>query len=87
MKCSVLCLSLLAAAAVLCLPAVAGAQVKRSDFTKEGGEHVFLDDDLLGGGSSPYGSWLKHRKRAARTLLIRPRSSFVPEMYKSVEDI
>jgi hypothetical protein len=87
MKRSVLCLSLLAAAAVLCLPAVASAQVKRSDWTKDGGEHVFLDDDLLGAVGSPYGSWLKHRRPAARTLLIRPRSTFVPEMYKSVEDI
>ena len=87
MKRSVWCLSLLAAAAVLCLPAVASAQVDRSDYSKNGGEHVFLDDDLLGGGISPYGSWFKHRRPAARTLLIRPRSSFVPEMYKSVENI
>ena len=87
MKMQIRLVSLLCVAGVLGAVSLASADVKRSDFDREGGYHEFLDDNLLGGGESPYGSWLKHRKQSARVLLIRPRSSFVPEMLKSVDNL
>jgi hypothetical protein len=87
MKIQLRLLSLLCVAGVLGSVGLASADVKRSDFDREGGYHEFVDDALLGGGVSPYGSWFKHRKQTARVALIRPRSSFVPEMLKSVDDL
>ncbi len=87
MKMQIRLFSLLCVAGVLGSVSLASADVKRSDFDREGGYHEFIDDDLLGGGASPYGSWFKHRKSAPRVLLIRPRGSFVPEMLKSVDDL
>jgi hypothetical protein len=78
---------LLWVAGVLSWASLVSAEVKRSDFDQEGGFHEFVDDDLLAGGTSPYGSWMKLRKPAVRVLLIRPRASFVSEMLKSVDNI
>jgi hypothetical protein len=58
-----------------------------------GGEHAdgygyeFSDDPLNAGGFGPNDATIKVRPRAARTTLIRPRTTFVPEMLKSVENI
>lgn len=79
--------SLLGVTVVLGWASLASADVKRSDFDREGGYHEFDDDNLLGGGTAPYGSWFKHRRPTARVLLIRPRASFVPEMLKSVDNL
>ena len=49
--------------------------------------YEFDDDPLNAGGFGPNDSTIKVRARAARTTLIRPRTSFVPEMLKSVENI
>ena len=65
-------------------PAAAGAG---------GGDHAdgygyeFSDDPLNAGGFGPSDATIKVRPRAARTTLIRPRTTFVPEMLKSVENI
>jgi hypothetical protein len=50
-------------------------------------EYRFLDDALLGGaldGSSPV---IRVNPRASRSLLIRPRTSFVPELLTSADAI
>ena len=49
----------------------------------------FRDADWLGADpTSPYGTIFKQRiLKQSRVLLIRPRSTFVPEMLKSVETI
>jgi hypothetical protein len=58
-----------------------------------GGDHPdgygyeFSDDPLNAGGFGPSDATIKVRPRAARTTLIRPRTTFVPEMLKSVENI
>ena len=58
-----------------------------------GGDHAdgygyeFSDDPLNAGGFGPNDATIKVRPRAARTTLIRPRTTFVPEMLKSVENI
>jgi hypothetical protein len=62
------------------------AQVRSSD--QEGGYgYEFSDDPLNAGGFGPNDATIRVRPTAARTTLIRPRTSFVPEMLKSVENI
>lgn len=53
----------------------------------EGYGYEFEDDPLNAGGFGPNDATIKVRPRAARTTLIRPRTSFVTEMLKSVENI
>ena len=55
--------------------------------TEEGYGYEFDDDPLSAGGFGPNDETIKVRKRAAQATLIRPRTSFVPEMLKSVENI
>jgi hypothetical protein len=54
---------------------------------KDGYGYEFEDDPLNAGGFGPNDATIKVRPRAARTTLIRPRTSFVTEMLKSVENI
>ena len=54
---------------------------------KEGYGYEFDDDPLSAGGFGPNDATIRVRPRAARTTLIRPRTSFVPEMLKSVENL
>jgi hypothetical protein len=72
-------------AAVLVSSAVVFAQEKDKD--KEGYGYEFDDDPLSAGGFGPNDATIRVRPRAARTTLIRPRTSFVPEMLKSVESL
>jgi hypothetical protein len=53
----------------------------------EGYGYEFDDDPLNAGGFGPNDATIRVRPKAARTTLIRPRTSFVPEMLKSVENI
>jgi len=47
----------------------------------------FEDDPLSAGGFGPADATIRVRPGPVRTTLIRPRTSFVPEMLKSVENI
>lgn len=49
--------------------------------------YTFSDDPLNAGGFGANDAVIKIRPRAARATLIRPRTSFVPEMLRSVDDI
>jgi len=62
-------------------PAAAGAGA--------GGDYgyKFEDDPLSAGGFGPSDATIRVRPGPVRTTLIRPRTSFVPEMLKSVENI
>lgn len=53
----------------------------------DGYGYEFDDDPLNAGGFGPNDATIRVRPKAARTTLIRPRTSFVPEMLKSVENI
>ncbi len=53
----------------------------------EGYGYEFDDDPLSAGGFGPSDATIKVRPKAARTTLIRPRTHFIPEMLKSVENI
>lgn len=65
---------------------MASAQVKESK-SDDGYGYQFDDDPLNAGGFGPNDATIRVRAKAARTTLIRPRISFVPEMLKSVENL
>ena len=77
--------SILASASFVLIAPAALAQVERSEWDKEGGSHVFKDDLLNSGVAIPGGENIRVRPPAMRSWLIRPRTSFVPELLKSVE--
>ena len=54
---------------------------------EEGYGYEFSDDPLNAGGFGPHDATIRVRPGAVRTTLIRPRTSFVPEMLKSVENL
>jgi hypothetical protein len=60
--------------------------VKSTD-SKEGYGYEFSDDPLSAGGFGPNDATIRVRPGPVRTTLIRPRTSFVPEMLKSVENL
>ncbi|MFO0667857.1 MAG: hypothetical protein U0174_28145 [Polyangiaceae bacterium] len=60
--------------------------VKASD-TKDGYGYDFKDDPLAAGGFGPNDATIRVRPGPVRQTLIRPRTSFVPEMLKSVENL
>jgi hypothetical protein len=55
--------------------------------SKEGYGYEFSDDPLSAGGFGPSDATIRVRPGPVRTTLIRPRTSFVPEMLKSVENL
>jgi hypothetical protein len=63
----------------------AAAQAEQQ--SAEGYGYTFDDDPLNAGGFGPNDATIRVRAKAARTTLIRPRTSFVPEMLKSVENL
>jgi len=54
---------------------------------EEGYGYEFSDDPLAAGGFGPNDATIRVRSGPVRTTLIRPRTSFVPEMLKSVENL
>jgi len=54
---------------------------------EEGYGYDFSDDPLNAGGFGPNDATIRVRPGPVRTTLIRPRTSFVPEMLKSVENL
>ena len=55
--------------------------------SKDGYSYSFSDDPLSAGGFGPNDATIRVRPGPVRTTLIRPRTSFVPEMLKSVENL
>ena len=76
---------LLVASEALAQGAAGGAAAgKKKD---EGYGYEFSDDPLNAGGFGPNDATIRVRPGPVRTTLIRPRTSFVPEMLKSVENL
>ena len=69
--------------------APAGAAPGAGAKPEGGGDYgyKFEDDPLSAGGFGPSDATIRVRPGPVRTTLIRPRTSFVPEMLKSVENI
>src|ERR1700690_1358057 len=54
---------------------------------EDGYGYEFTDDPLSAGGFGPNDATIRVRPGPVRTTLFRPRTSFVPEMLKSVENL
>src|SRR5580658_411500 len=69
-------------------PAAGAAAASGGGGGKEDGYgYEFSDDPLSAGGFGPNDATIRVRPGPVRTTLIRPRTSFVPEMLKSVENL
>ena len=68
-------------------PAAGAAGGKPAGGKDEGYGYEFSDDPLSAGGFGPNDATIRVRPGPVRTTLIRPRTSFVPEMLKSVENL
>ena len=76
------------AVGMILIASVALAQPKAAGSKKEEGYgYEFSDDPLAAGGFGPNDATIRVRPGPVRTTLIRPRTSFVPEMLKSVENL
>jgi len=62
------------------------AQTKTTQ-EKGGYGYEFEDDPLAAGGFGPNDSRIRVRRGAQRTTLIKPRTQFITELLKSVDDI
>lgn len=74
-------------AVVAVAPSALAQKKPAAESSDEGYGYTFEDDPLSAGGFGPNDATIRVRAKAARTTLIRPRTSFVPEMLKSVENI
>lgn len=76
---------------LLLATSAAGAQSKKAGAKESkddaGYGYTFDDDPLAAGGFGPGDATIRVRPGAVRTTLIRPRTSFVTEMLKSVENL
>lgn len=79
--------AMLAGIGVLLMASFALAQGKAGGKKDEGYGYEFSDDPLNAGGFGPNDATIRVRPGPVRTTLIRPRTSFVPEMLKSVENL
>ena len=68
-------------------PGGAGPKASGGGGKDEGYGYEFSDDPLAAGGFGPNDATIRVRPGPVRTTLIRPRTSFVPEMLKSVENL
>src|SRR5688500_13579742 len=89
-------LTLLAGLATILISGIAAAQAAPAGGAppaggggekKDGYGYEFSDDPLNAGGFGPNDATIRVRPGPVRTTLIRPRTSFVPEMLKSVENL
>ncbi|MCC6557814.1 MAG: hypothetical protein IT372_33115 [Polyangiaceae bacterium] len=78
---------MVAAVLVSVIASSAFAQGKGAGKKDEGYGYEFSDDPLNAGGFGPNDATIRVRPGPVRTTLIRPRTSFVPEMLKSVENL
>ena len=81
-------LGTVAAAAIVFSASTAFAQdTKTDEGDGDGYGYEFSDDPLSAGGFGPNDATIRVRPGPIRRTLIRPRTSFVPEMLKSVENL
>jgi hypothetical protein len=77
--------------AALSLTTLASADDKQNTYvdktTKDGQDIIFKDDPMSAGVMDPNGLVLTIRPSAARMQLLRPRTQFITQMLKSVENL
>ncbi len=71
--------------ALLLVASVAGAQEVKESKSDDGYGYLFSDDPLNAGGFGETEGLITVRRIPARMTLIRPRTSFVPELLKAVQ--
>lgn len=81
------CAAIAAGVCLMLMAPLAFAQAKAGDKKDQGYGYEFTDDPLNAGGFGPNDATIRVRPGPIRTTLIRPRTSFVPEMLKSVENL
>jgi len=69
------------------LVSVVASSAFAQDKKDEGYGYEFSDDPLSAGGFGPNDATIRVRSGPVRTTLIRPRTQFVVEMLKSVENL
>jgi hypothetical protein len=81
--------ALLAGAFIVLYTHLAAADETTYKETQTGGDQsvFFKDDPLAAGGLSPYEALLRVSPSPKRVMLLRPRTQFVPELLKSVENL
>jgi hypothetical protein len=65
----------------------ASAQAAKDSASGDGYGYSFEDDPLSAGGFGPNDSRIRVRQGAQRTTLIKPRTQFISELLKSVENL
>lgn len=72
-------------------PSASSATTKTADYTERsvGSDQVvtFIGDELPGDVAGPYGGTIRPLPGVVRVGLIRPRTNFVAELLKSVENL
>lgn len=82
-----LAISLAAVGLILTAVGTAAAQDVKESKGDGGYGYEFDDDPLAAGGFGPNDERIRVRRGAQRATLIRPRTHFVPELLKSVENL
>lgn len=72
---------------VFALAAPASAQDIKESKSDDGYGYEFDDDPLSAGGFGPNDARIRVRKGAQRATLIKPRTQFINELLKSVENL
>ena len=73
--------------AALVLFASTGAFAQTESSSDDGYGYEFEDDPLSAGGFGPNDSRIRVRRGAQRSTLIKPRTEFISELLKSVENL
>ena len=79
--------SLVVTGIVLALSSTAFAQDVKESKSDDGYGYEFEDDPLSAGGFGPNDSRIRVRRGAQRSTLIKPRTQFITELLKSVENL
>jgi hypothetical protein len=76
------------ALALFTLAGSASADDNFKDLTDANGQKVYFKDDVMDGkGLNEHTATILVRPGAARQVLLRPRTHFIPEMLKTVENL
>ena len=73
--------------AFVAMTSTAFAQGAKESSAADGYGYEFDDDPLSAGGFGPNDSRIRVRKGAQRSTLIKPRTQFITELLKSVENL
>jgi len=79
--------ALLGSILILGAAGTASAQAAKESSGGDGYGYEFDDDPLAAAGFGPNDSRIRVRKAATRSTLIKPRTQFINELLKSVENL